>query len=74
MKLEAGKYYQNRVGEIHGPLRVTKQYPDRFTDELGSWYAESGRYWQQGDFCPFSLVAEASSLPRPARNTPGEAS
>lgn len=61
MKLESGKYYKNRNGETHGPLYISKRYPDRFTDEMHNWYAESGRYWQQGDFCPFSLVEEVNA-------------
>jgi hypothetical protein len=56
MKIETGKYYRNVLGEVHGPMRVTKQYPDRFTDELGSWYGEDGHYWAQRPDCPFSLI------------------
>lgn len=68
MRLEARKYYRNAIGEVHGPMRITKKYPDRFTDELGSWYGADGHYWQQRPDCPFRLVEEA---PNPV-STPGE--
>lgn len=58
MRLEARKYYRNALGEVRGPLRITKRYPDRFTDELGSWYGADGHYWQQRPDCPFRLVEE----------------
>jgi hypothetical protein len=60
MQLEAGKKYRNAKGEVHGPLYISKKYPDRFTDELGSWYGYDGHYWQQRPGCPFSLIEEAS--------------
>lgn len=60
MRLEVGKKYRTRNGKIRGPLEITKRHPDRFTDEMGNWYAENGRYWQQDDWCPFSLVSEVT--------------
>lgn len=56
MRLEVGKTYRARNGDIHGPIRVDPDYPDRFTDKYGNWYGADGHYWQQGPNCPFSLV------------------
>ena len=56
MRLEVGKKYVAADGKVHGPLRIDKKYPDRFTDELGNWYGEDGHYWAQPPGCPFSLV------------------
>lgn len=56
MRLEIGKTYRNRKGELHGPMKITKSHPDRFTDEMGNWYGDDGHYWQQKPDCPFSLV------------------
>lgn len=60
IRLEAGKRYVNRLGEVIGPLVRTKQYPDRLTDKMGNWYSEmAGNYWQQyGWGCPYDLIME----------------
>lgn len=60
IKLEVGKRYVARNGNVVGPLFHTKQYPDRLTDKQGNWYAEeAGNYWQQyGRNCPYDLIME----------------
>lgn len=60
LKLEVGKLYRTRRGEVRGPLWIDKRYPDRFTDERGNWYGDDGHFWQQPPDCPFALVAEAN--------------
>ena len=60
LKLEVRKYYRTAEGKVHGPMRITKSHPDRFTDEQGNWYGDDGHYWQQRPGCPFSLIAEVT--------------
>jgi hypothetical protein len=61
MQLEVGKYYRTVEGKVHGPMRVTKSHPDRFTDEQGNWYGDDGHYWQQRPGCPFSLISPVTN-------------
>lgn len=59
MRLEARKYYRTKDGTVHGPMRIMKQFPDRFTDERGNWYDASGHYWAQRPGA-FSLIEEVA--------------
>jgi hypothetical protein len=60
MQIEVGKYYRNRKGDVHGPMKITASHPDRFTDGMGNWYRGDGNYWGQRPGGPSSLIQESA--------------
>ena len=62
MKIEAGKYYRTRGGQVFGPMVRDEDYNANFPwclvfSEPENCWAENGRWHLNGE-CPFDLVAE----------------
>jgi hypothetical protein len=62
MKLEVGKYYKDRTGEVYGPLRFQScsRHTFWFLAEGGSW-TEEGTYWSNGRSSQSDLIQEVNS-------------
>ena len=63
MKIEAGKYYRTRGGQVFGPMVRNPEHDTNFawclvfSEPENSW-TEVGRWSMNGKLCLFDLVAE----------------
>jgi hypothetical protein len=55
MKIECGKYYQDRWGDVHGPM--DERAPSCFLDQYGAVYQSDGRQWDHLPESMSTLVA-----------------
>jgi len=71
MKLEAGKKYKNRNGEVKGPLEKSevsfRQYP--FFDNLGDTWTSGGGYHKPHPWHPKDLIEEVKDEEQPTKET-----
>ena len=75
MKIEAGKYYRTRGGQVFGPMVRDKDYNANFPwclvfSEPENCWAEDGRWHLSGQEYPFDLVAEVYVSDTPSADTP----
>lgn len=66
MKLEIGKKYLNRNGQVHGPMKITKSHPDRFTDELARLRRENDALRAERDEWKRRALENSAQLVRDA--------
>jgi hypothetical protein len=62
MKIEAGKYYRTRGGQVFGPMVWNPDHTDYswclvFSEPENAW-TKGGRWSMSGKLCMFDLVAE----------------
>ena len=77
MKIEAGKYYRTRGGQVFGPMVWYEDYNANFPwclvfSEPENCWAEDGRWHLNDQEYPFDLVAEiyiSDTPPAPQVNT-----
>ena len=73
MKIEAGKYYRTRGGQVFGPIMRDEDYTNFpwclvFSEPESSW-TESGGWHLNGEY-PFDLVAEVYVSATPPETEP----
>jgi hypothetical protein len=77
MKIETGKYYRTRGGQVFGPMVRNQEHDTNFawclvfSEPENSW-TEGGRWSMNGRLCLFDLVAEvyvSDTSPAPPVNT-----
>ncbi len=75
MKIEAGKYYRTRGGQVFGPMVRNPEHDTNFTwclvfsEPENSW-TEGGRWSMNGKKYPFDLVAEVYISDTPPQTVP----
>ena len=74
MKIEAGKYYRTRGGQVFGPMVRPEDCNANFPwclvfSEPETCWAENGRWHLNGEY-PFDLVAEIYVSDTPPETTP----
>jgi hypothetical protein len=57
MKVEAGKYYRTRGGDVVGPMRLRDHATDPWYTNLSTW-KEDGRIWSGNGWHDLDLIAE----------------
>jgi hypothetical protein len=75
MKIEAGKYYRTRGGQVFGPMVWGKDYNVNFPwclvfSEPENCWAEGGRWHLNDQEYPFDLVAEVYVSDTPPETAP----
>lgn len=60
MKIEVGKYYKNRAGEVLGPISYV-DHPTFMFHAGGKSYTAGGMFYNDGDTSPFDLVEECNA-------------
>lgn len=70
MRLELGKGYSNRNGELVKIVSISLGGAFGFGDAEGLWYAADGSYYDDGDECELDLVSEVGVETVPAAVDP----
>lgn len=56
MKIETGKHYRDRWGDVHGPM--DERAPSCFLDQHGAVYQPDGRQWNHLSESMSTIIAE----------------
>lgn len=62
MKLEVGKRYKNRDGNITRIIVFNENLPLPFGDEFGNTYTSCGKYYSVDEFSYNDLIEEVSTI------------
>jgi len=58
MKIEAGKYYRNRAGDVVGPVARSTECENYPFISCGSYLTEEGRFYARSPDHPYDLIEE----------------